>query len=527
MPRTTVFEPEDDSPDHHRIHALLTDWHEAITRRDQASYVRCYSRDFLGDERRRERLETFSGLDHMDGELRDIRVQLHDRELAKVGFRVHQTSGAAVTREMLLVREDDCWRIGAETVDQQAADDADGQALLRGRLKPLTDDHQAGRLPRGAPGQQRSRHRYLRFGAITVNILVGGALLLWLAAQFSPGIEAYLSRKYRALTNQPLWTLERDRIDSTLRDWAQAIARKDVDAYLTHYSTEFFGDDPEARRRWETGRRPIIGREGPVEVAIGDIELQPGASEDVVRAYVRQHYRVTEADYLLDKRLVLKKEAGGWRIIAERTRVADRSTNTRPAMATTTAPPGTTPTTPMMPANAAGDRRPDAGAAPNGGEVRRAVGSETPPPAESSPPQQALYQARAEIATHAPAPTDSGRQSPDDDAAQVVRTARAWAAAWSRGAVDEYLSFYGDNFRPAGGQSRSQWQRTRRGRLSRPKWIEIGLSDFVTRPVDGNHVELTVKQAYRSNTFADLTRKVLLFERVADRWLIVSERALQ
>jgi hypothetical protein len=102
---------------------------------------------------------------------------------------------------------------------------------------------------------------------------------------------------------------------------------------------------------------------------------------------------------------------------------------------------------------------------------------------------------------------------------------RAWANAWSRQAVDDYLAHYSEDFQPADGSSRAAWEALRRQRLTRPSFIEVKVTGMEIESLDANRARATFRQAYRADRYHDDVVKVLELARDGGRWWIVSELA--
>jgi sugar lactone lactonase YvrE len=111
--------------------------------------------------------------------------------------------------------------------------------------------------------------------------------------------------------------------------------------------------------------------------------------------------------------------------------------------------------------------------------------------------------------------------------AAVEDVVRAWASAWSRREVEEYLSFYAAAFQPAGGMSRSAWEQQRHERLTRPRSVQVSLAEIDLRLVDEDRAEVAFVQTYRSNLFSDKVDKILTLERDPLGWKIHSERVVR
>lgn len=108
---------------------------------------------------------------------------------------------------------------------------------------------------------------------------------------------------------------------------------------------------------------------------------------------------------------------------------------------------------------------------------------------------------------------------------EVNDTLQAWATAWSAQAVDLYLSFYDEKYRPANGQSRAGWEKTRRYRLTKPKWIKVSLSDIKIQPLSADIVDVNFRQVYESNSFTDNSYKKMRLHKTEDGWRILSEQS--
>lgn len=113
------------------------------------------------------------------------------------------------------------------------------------------------------------------------------------------------------------------------------------------------------------------------------------------------------------------------------------------------------------------------------------------------------------------------------NAAQSPETVlQAWSAAWSAQAVDVYLSFYHQHYKPTNGMSRRSWEQSRRYRLKKPDWIKISLSDFNVMKNTGKQAVVSFKQAYRSNSFRDVSDKQMILIYTDDGWRIYREKSL-
>ena len=124
-----------------------------------------------------------------------------------------------------------------------------------------------------------------------------------------------------------------------------------------------------------------------------------------------------------------------------------------------------------------------------------------------------------------PAPADAARStSPGaSSTAAVMDAIEAWRAAWERRDIPVYLSAYADSFRPQAGKTRSEWERERRERISKPAEIIIALSEMVIRFEANGAASATFLQRYKSDRLAETGTKKLSLTRQGERWMIVSE----
>ena len=168
------------------------------------------------------------------------------------------------------------------------------------------------------------------------------------------------------------------------------------------------------------------------------------------------------------------------------------------------------------------NRLPRASSAPSATPVE----SGQPLPATTTPTKSAVQTtpaaAQAKPAAKKPDKQPGAQEGNKDE---VLQTVLAWASAWSRQAVESYLAFYGKDFKTPKGEDRSQWEASRRERITKPKKIEVAIeSPKVTFKGDGTAV-VTFRQVYRSDSLKISGGKTLVLVRSDGRWQIQQERA--
>ncbi len=113
----------------------------------------------------------------------------------------------------------------------------------------------------------------------------------------------------------------------------------------------------------------------------------------------------------------------------------------------------------------------------------------------------------------------------NDPNKNIQNTVNKWASAWSSKNVEAYLDAYAESFKAPNGQSRKDWEKTRRERINKPEKIEVSVSNIRVKISDETHASAIFKQYYRSGKLAQGTTKTLDFVKVGNRWLIQQERA--
>src|SRR2546425_2145528 len=103
------------------------------------------------------------------------------------------------------------------------------------------------------------------------------------------------------------------------------------------------------------------------------------------------------------------------------------------------------------------------------------VAAAAPAAKEPAKPPVAVAQKEPEK----PAPAKPAPEKPAavaDASAEVLKTVNGWAQAWSKKDADAYLSYYAKDFQTPSGESRADWEKGRRSRISAAKVITVGVS---------------------------------------------------
>ena len=107
---------------------------------------------------------------------------------------------------------------------------------------------------------------------------------------------------------------------------------------------------------------------------------------------------------------------------------------------------------------------------------------------------------------------------------KAIRTAiTAWAEAWSDKNAKEYLSYYAKDFQVPDRRPRSEWEKERTDRVTKPGAIKVSLTD-IRIDVNGDEAVVKFRQNYDSASFKSSSGKTLEMVRRGSRWQIQQER---
>ena len=133
--------------------------------------------------------------------------------------------------------------------------------------------------------------------------------------------------------------------------------------------------------------------------------------------------------------------------------------------------------------------------------------------------------AKAEARTAAKATVATEPVIKKDGSAEVAQTVMAWAAAWSSRNTGQYLSFYANDFKTPGNETRAAWEALRKKRLSTPKYIHVGIRIKTITFTDSAHATVKFLQSYRASNFKAYGNKTLLMVNSGGKWLIQEEHS--
>jgi len=121
-------------------------------------------------------------------------------------------------------------------------------------------------------------------------------------------------------------------------------------------------------------------------------------------------------------------------------------------------------------------------------------------------------------------PAEAAAPVVSDKARAVQQAVEAWAEDWSDQNVKKYLSHYAADFKTPDGESRKAWAETRRDRISKPKHIDVKVSNVDVEFTDSSHAIVKFRQNYRASNFKAGGGKTMLMVKSGGNWLIQGER---
>lgn len=122
------------------------------------------------------------------------------------------------------------------------------------------------------------------------------------------------------------------------------------------------------------------------------------------------------------------------------------------------------------------------------------------------------------------APAAKAQPPAPDIGAEIEQATRDWAAAWAAKNVKRYLAFYAPEFKTPNGESRAAWEKRRKERISKPKWIKVEIANAKVEIIDTTHANISFRQTYNASHFKSVNNKTLVWVKTAGGWKIAGEQ---
>lgn len=150
----------------------------------------------------------------------------------------------------------------------------------------------------------------------------------------------------------------------------------------------------------------------------------------------------------------------------------------------------------------------------------------TPPavkPAEPIKPAEAPKPVDQPKVTEPAKPVEPAAVTASSEEKNISSAVDQWAKAWSDKNTDQYLARYAENFSTPNGESRAEWEKVRRERISKPASINVGISNLRIKMENATTAKASFSQNYRAGTVSKRTSKTLVMQKVRGNWLITQE----
>lgn len=133
-------------------------------------------------------------------------------------------------------------------------------------------------------------------------------------------VVAETQKKPAAVENAaPAASKGNEEVAKALAGWAAAWSRKDVRAYLAHYSSDFKTPNGMSRKAWEAQREQrIAGKGGKIQVSFDEPTITINGDKATVK--FRQHYKAPGLSNSTGKVIIMVRSGSKWLIQDEQTR---------------------------------------------------------------------------------------------------------------------------------------------------------------------------------------------------------------
>lgn len=159
---------------------------------------------------------------------------------------------------------------------------------------------------------------------------------------------------------------------------------------------------------------------------------------------------------------------------------------------------------------------------PNSGKGVKIASAKSAAAAAKAP--EKAVEKTAEKTVEKPTKPAPEKTAASGNSSEVIAAVNAWAKAWSDKDVAAYLAHYASDFKTPGGEARDAWEKGRQDRISKPKSIQVSVTNPKASFADATHASVAFKQSYRSDTIKSNTAKTLVLVKTGEKWLIQQEQ---
>lgn len=131
----------------------------------------------------------------------------------------------------------------------------------------------------------------------------------------APAQTAPVAAPPAATPGQPV--LDEQQIRAALERWRLDWSRRDVDAYLQHYSPSFVPAGGQTRAAWEATRRKNISSRPAIRVEVNDLRIEPLGAQQVRLTFLQNYISGTHQETAQPKTMRMVLGDSGWQIVGE------------------------------------------------------------------------------------------------------------------------------------------------------------------------------------------------------------------
>jgi tetratricopeptide (TPR) repeat protein len=134
--------------------------------------------------------------------------------------------------------------------------------------------------------------------------------------------------------------------------------------------------------------------------------------------------------------------------------------------------------------------------------------------------------AKPPVVAEKPKPPEKPAAAPAaDPSAEVLKAVNAWADAWSKKNADAYLAHYARDFKTPGKETRAEWEKNRRARITAPKSISVSIAAPKVTMNGAERATVSFRQSYKSDVLKSNSQKTLVLVKSDGAWKIVEEKS--
>lgn len=113
------------------------------------------------------------------------------------------------------------------------------------------------------------------------------------------------------------------------------------------------------------------------------------------------------------------------------------------------------------------------------------------------------------------------------DAREVLTLLDRWASAWVNLDLPTYITCYTEQYRSGQYDSHEAWLRARKHRFASTGHVELGIKNIEVLILANGRLAARFRQEYKSDSYQDVTHKLMTFVREGSEWRIHSEDTIQ